>query len=303
MNGFNVYNDNDVINEFENGAGKFRLLVQDEDMEIFESNVNAGKSIICQPYESKDSINVIFIINGKFFHTNERRIISTGERITFKNLEETHHLSVIEDSKILMIRKKSFFTEQASTTDEVYDFIHKIQEKDQYTEEHCNNTGNLAVQIATFMKLPDHVIGNVVHAGKIHDIGKINIPKDILNKPSRLSYQEYELVKQHSQIGYDIIMKTIGNEDFARIVLEHHERLDGSGYPRGLKENEISIEAKIIAVVDSFDAMTSDRPYKKAMTDDEAILDLKAHANTWYDSEIINVLEEIIIINKNIKST
>jgi len=225
MNGFYVYKDNDVINEYENGAGKFRLMVEDNDIEIFESNINAGKSIICQPYESEDSINISFVISGKLYHTNGRHYILPGERFTFKNLEETHHLSVIEDTKLLMIRKNSFFTVQATTMAEIYSFIHKIQEKDLYTEDHCNNTGNLAVQIATFMKLSDNVIENVIYAGKIHDVGKIDIP-------------------------------------------------------------------------DSFDAMTSNRPYRKSMKVEDALTELKKHLSTWYDPEVVRVVEEIVEINK-----
>jgi len=299
MDGFNVFKDNDVINEYENGAGKFRLLVEDNDIEIFESNINAGKSIICQPYESEDSINISYVISGKLYHTNGRHYILPGERFTFKNLKETHHLSVIENTKLIMIRKNNFFTAQVTTMDEIYSFIHKIQEKDLYTEDHCNKTGNLAVQIATFMKLPDNVIENVIYAGKIHDVGKIDIPEEILNKPAKLSNEEFEIIKQHPQVGYDIVMKSMGNESLARVVLEHHERLDGSGYPNNLTADEISIEAKIIAVADSFDAMTSNRPYRKAMKVEDALIELKKHLSTWYDPEVVRVVEEIVEINKS----
>jgi len=299
MNGFNISKDDDAVEVFENKAGIFRLLVQDDKMEVFESNINQGKSIICQPYESKDSINIMIIIEGKMFHTNERTYVGAGDRITFKNLKETHHLSVLENTKLLMIRNSKHFNKQASTTDVIYRLIHQIQEKDLYTEDHCNNTGNLAVQIATIMKLPEKTIGNILYAGKIHDVGKLNISEELLNKPSKLSYEEYEIVKHHSKDGHDIIMNVTGNNNFAKIVLDHHERLDGSGYPNGLIGNEISIEARILAVIDSFDAMTSNRPYKNTLTITSAIEDLRLHCGTWYDESVVSALCEILSYTTN----
>lgn len=294
MDGFNIYKNDDAVEVFENKAGIFRLLVQDDQMEVFESTICAGKSIICQPYESINSINIMFVIYGKLFYTNQKKYITTGDRITFKNLQETHHLSVLENTKLLMIRNSNHFIHQASTTDSVYNLIHQIQEKDQYTEQHCNNTGNLAVQIATMMKLPEQTIENILHAGKIHDVGKINIPVGILNKPSKLTREEYEIVKFHSNDGHDIVMDILKNEMLAKIVLDHHEKLDGSGYPNKLKEDEISIEARIMAVVDSFDAMTSNRPYKNPMTIKSAIEDLRLHCGTWYDETVVSCLCEIL---------
>lgn len=294
MDGFRIYSSEDAVEVFDNKAGIFRLLVQDDDMEVFESSIKPGKSIICQPYESKDSINIMIVISGKMFHTNERKIIQSGDRITFKNLNETHHISVLDNTKLLVIRNSKHFIKQASTSNVVCDLIHQIQEKDDYTEDHCNNTGNLAVQIATIMKLPETTINNILHAGKIHDVGKINIPAEILNKPSALSFEEYEIVKRHSIDGHDIVLKTTGDNELARIVLDHHERLDGSGYPNGLKSDGISIESRIMAVVDSYDAMISKRPYKEAMGVKEALDDLIKHSGSWYDERVISALSEII---------
>jgi len=147
-------------------------------------------------------------------------------------------------------------------------------------------------------ELSDDIVENVLYAGKIHDVGKIDIHEEILNKPGKLTNEEYELVKKHPKSGYDIIMQTMGNETLAKIILQHHERLDGSGYPNNLTDNDISIEAKIIAVSDSFDAMTSNRPYSKAMLIEDAIAELKKHINTWYDAKVVAILEDIIEINK-----
>lgn len=301
MDDFNIYKYEDNIESYKNNAGIFRLLVDDEDIEVFESNINAGKSIICQPYESRDAMNVIILLEGKLFHTNERKYIEAGSRITFKNLKETHHLSVIEKTKLIMIRNCKHFISQASKTDKVYDLIHQLQEKDNYTEEHCNTSGNLAVQIATILKLPEDVIENLLHASKIHDVGKILIPKEILNKPSKLDLEEYDSFKQHPIYGYEIVMKETDNEALAKIVLDHHERLDGSGYPNGLSGSEVTIESRIMAVVDSFDAMISKRPYKEPKSVENALIDLQNHVGTWYDEKVVAALAEIIPFTYNIQ--
>jgi HD-GYP domain-containing protein (c-di-GMP phosphodiesterase class II) len=299
MNGFYITKDNETIRSHENRAGIFRLLIDNDDLEVFESYINIGKSIICQPYESINSTNIIIVLEGKMFYTNEKRYVGSGDIITFKNLDFTHHLSVVEVTKLLMIRNSKYFDQQTSKNDSTYEMIHKIQEKDQYTEDHCNNTGNLAVQIATMMKLSEMQVENILHAGKIHDVGKLMIPKEILNKPARLTPEEYEIIMKHSQYGYDIVMDETNDLELARIVLDHHERLDGSGYPKGLKGDEISIEARILSVVDSFDAMTSNRPYKNTISAQSALKDLKMHIGTWYDKKVVDCLAEIISFTMN----
>ncbi len=294
MDGFIVFKDGKAIKEDINKAGRFRLMVQNDDFEIFESHIHAGRSIICQPYECQDSMNVVFVLSGKLYHTNTNSYIFGGEYYTFKNLNETHHLSVEEDTVLLMIRKKGFFIEQVSKTSKVTEIMELIQEKDNYTEEHCNSTGNLATKIATYLNLSDKIIQNVLYVAKIHDIGKIHIPIEILNKPGKLTPEEFDFIKTHPQKGYDIAMEILADEEIANIILHHHEKIDGSGYPFGLKAQDISIEAKIICVADSFDAMTSDRPYRKAMSVDEAIQEIKAYSGKWYEKEIVEALIEVI---------
>lgn len=290
---FNIYRDGEAIKTDENKAGIFKLMVQDEALEIFESNIKAGRSIICQPYECKDSINVVFVMGGKLYHTNSKAYVMAGDYYTFKDLDITHHFSVVEDTKLLMIRKKSFLEKQITMTNQMSDIIHKIQLKDKYTEDHCNNTGNLAVEIATHLRLSEDIIQNVLYASKIHDIGKIDIPGEVLNKAGKLTKAEFQLMKKHPQTGYEIVMREIANEDIARVVLEHHERIDGSGYPKGLKGDEICMEAKVILVADSFDAMMSDRPYRKAMKYQEAIDELRAYSGRWYEKDIVEALAEL----------
>lgn len=140
------------------------------------------------------------------------------------------------------------------------------------------------------MKLHERTIENILYAGKFHDVGKIDLPMDVLNKPGALTHQEFEMVKAHSRIGSDIVKREIDDPYMARIVLEHHEKLDGSGYPAGLKGDEICMEARVILVADSYDAMTTDRPYRKALTHEQAMNELIRYRGVWYDEKVVDAL-------------
>lgn len=294
MEDFKIFRTGTSIKEDVNKAGTFKLIVNDIDFEVFEAEINAGRSIICQPYESHDSMNACLVLSGKLYHMNTKSFIMPGEYYTFKNLKETHYISVEEKTKLVMIRKNGLFMEQVSVTNKIADYMDKIQEKDDYTNNHCNRTGKLGVQIAIEMDVSEKAIENILYVGKIHDVGKIRIPSKILNKPGKLSKEEFDIVKKHSQHGHDIITESINNKEFAQIILQHHEKIDGSGYPNGLKGDEICIEAKIIAVADCYDAMTSDRPYRAALSNDIAINELRKYAGIWYDTRIVEILTKIV---------
>jgi len=168
-----------------------------------------------------------------------------------------------------------------------------IEARDPYTAGHQNTVSQLAVAIAQEIKFPEDKIEGIRIAALVHDIGKINIPAEILSKPSKLNEMEFSLIKNHPKTGYDIL-KTI---DFpwpvARIILQHHERLDGSGYPNELKGDEILLEARIIGVADVVEAMSSHRPYRPALGIDKALEEISQNKGILYDPEVVDVCLEL----------
>ncbi len=168
-----------------------------------------------------------------------------------------------------------------------------VEARDPYTAGHQRRVSNLARSIATELLLSKKQIEGVRVAGIIHDLGKISIPIDILKKPGRLSKEEFNLIKTHTQVAYDIL-KTI---DFpwpiAQIVLQHHERMNGSGYPAGLSGEKILLEAKILAVADVVEAMTSCRPYRPSLGIDKALEEISKNKATLYDSKIVDACLKI----------
>lgn len=163
-----------------------------------------------------------------------------------------------------------------------------IEARDPYTAGHQMNVSKLATAVAKEIEFSSDSIEGIRIASLVHDIGKISLPAEILSKPSKLNEMEFSLIKNHPKTGYDIL-KTI---DFpwpvARIVLQHHERLDGSGYPQGLKGKKILLEAKIIGVADVVEAMSSHRPYRPSLGNDKALEEISQNKGTLYDPKVVD---------------
>jgi putative nucleotidyltransferase with HDIG domain len=161
--------------------------------------------------------------------------------------------------------------------------------RDPYIEYHHRNVSRLSSKIAEKIGLDDTRIEAVKVAGLLHDIGKIAIPAEILSKPGKLNDKEFSLIQQHRIVGYNILRNTRLPWPVAEIIHQHHERLDGSGYPGKLKGNEICVEARIIAVADVVEAMTSHRPYRPAHRMETALEEIRGKSGTAFDSRIVEV--------------
>lgn len=175
------------------------------------------------------------------------------------------------------------------TIDATIDTMSKtIEAKDPYTAGHQHRVYQLAIRIAQELNLPKDKIEGIRIASLIHDIGKIGLPTEILSKPTTLTEIEFSLIKNHSQIGYDILKSIDFSYPIAQIVLQHHERLNGSGYPNNLKGDEIILEAKIIGVADIVEAMSSHRPYRPALGIDKALEEISQNRGTLYDIKVVD---------------
>ena len=163
-----------------------------------------------------------------------------------------------------------------------------VEMRDPYTAGHQRRVASLSLAIAKEMNLPEDKIEAIHMAAIVHDLGKISIPAEILSKPGRLADVELSLIRTHSQVGYNILSTIEFPWPIAQIVLQHHERLDGSGYPQGLTGVSLLLEAKILSVADVVEAMASHRPYRPSLGIDKALEEITQKAGVLYDPDIVN---------------
>lgn len=254
-----------------------------------------------------------------YFIEATEQSIETRSEITFKEMsfitrvipvsnilvDETIYLIYFEDitsnvnlNKQLKYDKKLL---QKSFLDSILAFSEFVESRDAYTSGHQKRVALLAMNIATKAKITDQKLISTIYFGALmHDIGKVAIPMEYLVTPRRLTFNEFEIIKTHVEIGNKIIEHLDFPWDIKSVVYQHHERLDGSGYPHGLKADQIGIPAKIVAIADAYDAMSIDRPYRKAI-DQEVIFEyLESNKGTLFDSYYVECLFQCVADLKDI---
>ena len=181
--------------------------------------------------------------------------------------------------------------------DNVFMKLSGIRDIDNYTYLHSIDVCIYSIIAGKSLNLLPDMLNNLALGALLHDIGKCKIPPEILNKPAKLSESEFEIMKKHTEYGYDILRKTPGlSEDVARIALNHHEHWDGAGYPRGLKGEEIDLLSRIVAIADVYDALTADRVYRRRFMPHKAVEYLISNSRAQFDPQILNIFMDNIAV-------
>jgi len=205
----------------------------------------------------------------------------------------TKQLNQLYDNQVNLIAESM----EKTIEQVVKSFIVSIEAKDSYTFGHSERVSKYAVELAS--RLPEYrdkrKLESLRLTGLLHDIGKINIPEAVLAKPTKLTEEEYELIKTHPVVGGKMVEKISGLGQLKPGVLYHHERWDGEGYPVGLRGNDIPLEARILSIADTFDAITSSRSYRPAVSVAEAIDRIKAGSGTQFDPRLVRHLDEVMM--------
>lgn len=224
------------------------------------------------------------------------RVISKSkmqqEEVAEKSNYLTRHVELETKLKAALLSLKN------TTRATLEAFSETIEQKDAYTKGHCSRVRTISVAIGNAIKLSNDNIQILEGGSLLHDIGKIGISEEILNKASSLTKEEYEIIKMHPVAGERIITHIELFQPYRPIIRSHHERIDGKGYPDGLKGDEIPLDVRIVSLADAFDAMTSSRAYRAALPTEIAVEEIKLCSGTQFDPELVNVFldKEIFLL-------
>ncbi|MDF2614497.1 MAG: hypothetical protein K0S71_2283 [Clostridia bacterium] len=274
----------------------------------FEADLLVMKTRITLIVLGTSLLSVLFAFLGsKNLLKPLNRLIAITEEVAKGNLNTR---SVINSNDEFSALSKSFnnmldqINQLMKERDENYiktvkALANAIEASDEYTRGHCDRVGTISKKLMDKLGLPEKQRAQLEFACILHDIGKIGIPEAVLNKPDRLTAEEYELIKEHPVIGYDMIKEIEFLKESAEILLQHHERIDGKGYPYHLTDHQIRIEAKILAVADTYDAMSSFRIYKSdVLTSQKIVEELINSKGKQLDARIVEALLELIQNNE-----
>ncbi|MCU0491627.1 MAG: HD domain-containing protein [Chloroflexaceae bacterium] len=192
------------------------------------------------------------------------------------------------------LKLKRLVDELEQTESVIFMLALAVEAKDSYTEGHLRRLSHYSEQLALAYGLSREDARFVRYGGMLHDIGKIGVPDAILTKPAKLTPEEYEEIKKHPEYGARIVAPMRFAKEVGPIILSHHERWDGRGYPEGLSGENIPIGARIVAIVDAYDAMMTDRPYRQALSKDEALRRLRAGSGSEWDAELLAVFMRLV---------
>lgn len=243
---------------------------------------------------------------------HEQQEISKKEMVIFrKRFQRDNYIDLLKAVKHILskLTKGTLnYKEIEAVTSEMFEYIkepgcvihylNQVRDKDEYTYQHSVNVAFYAMLTARWLKLPEKMIREIIQSALLHDIGKIEIPSSILNKKGKLSDQEYEIIKKHPAIGFHMVQNNPSiSKNIAEAILQHHERIDGSGYPHHLPEQQISLYAKIIAICDVFDAMTQNRVYKDRVTPFDSFQMFLTQGLRSFDLHVLTVFMKNISSN------
>lgn len=270
------------------------LIAENHGVEIMLQTIKANDFVMLTPSEDEGLHEYAYIIDGNITLEAENESFKLGKNdfFSFAELEKTLIMKCAEPVTLLYITSKPTFENVKVFISNLDELINKVDEKDRYTKNHCQHVMDYSMAISRKMKCSAQITERLAISALFHDVGKCDIPDEILQKPGRLTPEERKFIYKHPIRSKELVEPNFGDE-IANIVLCHHERQDGSGYPQGIAGDMIPLEARIIAVADSFDAMTTKRPYNIPKTFEAAATELASMTDV-YDKNAAKALKELV---------
>ncbi|MDD2349953.1 MAG: PAS domain S-box protein [Synergistaceae bacterium] len=250
--------------------------------------------------EAHELLDMIKEACVRYNENNRSRSPEINISMGYSTIEE--ELELVEDAMKTAneyMRNRKLFSQQSSYSDIISSIMTTVYEKSQETEKHAERLAELSTKTGRMLNLMEKDLGELQLLGMLHDIGKIGIDDKILNKPGKLTEEEWVIMKRHPEIGYRIAKASHKLSRIADYILSHHERWDGAGYPKGLKGEDIPLLSRILAVADAYDAMTEDRVYRKAMSKKQAIEEIKKNSGSQFDPLIAKIFIESVLMEED----
>lgn len=273
-------------------AGSLNLMVSNKGFEMIEGTLKINERLTLLPPDDPNHSETYYILEGSL-KNDAGLMLELGDSCSTQGLQDTFIFTALGFTRFLYISSKPIFHEISHEMQDLLQLAVDIELKDGYTADHCLRLQRLSYATGQELALESHRLHVLDYGAYLHDVGKIKIPLEILQKPAKLTDEEYRIIKNHPSYGYDMLANTFMKEA-GRIVEQHHERLDGSGYPFALSQENILLEAYIVAVADTYDAMTTDRPYRKALDPQIAFDELDKYSNIHYPKEVVKAFRSAV---------
>lgn len=288
---------------FSGRADGLALLAKSGKLEIMTQRIEESSTAWLSPGEDEENFEFFYVHEGSLevtFDEDKTEVFEPGDSFFVKGLKQSILLRCLKKALLLYVANIPTFDEEAYWQEKLKELTLRIDEKDHYTRRHSHAVMNYSIQL--YRQLTDHCPGlslnDYVVAALFHDVGKCNVPDEILRKPARLTDEEYEIIKRHPLDSARILEPYFGKR-IADLTRMHHERMDGSGYPDGLKGEEIPFEARILMVADAFDAITSRRSYNEVRSMEDAakeLYELKEQYDPVVTETLLRLVQEGSII-------
>lgn len=289
VEGLKIGRRKDVQDKISKPSTTVELLAVQGTTEVTRQKIAAGKVFYLDAAGEWVGSEFIYLLAGRLLLKSEEKeiLLCPGDYLYHQGLGERAHFRVEEDVELLLVSSPPSFHLARAEIQEMMALVRAVEEKDPATEGHCHRIERLAISTGEQLGLLGDRLATLSHAAYLHDIGKVKIPNSILNKPGPLTDEEWEEMRKHAVYGSEMLADKEFLAEAAKVVRSHHEHYDGTGYPDGLRGAEIPLEARIVAVVDAYDAMRSDRPYRSALSPDAALAELRKNTGTQFDPLVV----------------
>ena len=302
IEGLTIRHRDDAVERVEKRSTTLDLLAKSGPVEVSRQRIQAGRHFYLYASDEWTGFELIYVLEGCLTidraddaeSDEEPVLLRAGDYMYHNGLPRKVYFRACEEVELLLVSSAPSFDLARDGVEDMAAMARSVEEKDAATQGHCRRLVHMAIQTGEMLGLHGQSLIDLSYAAYLHDIGKLRVPSSILGKEDLLTEEEWAEMKRHPEHGADML----GEKDFvggaAEIVKTHHERFDGFGYPDGLRAEGIPIGARIIAVVDTYDAITSTRPYQRAEAKREAIAELKKNAGTQFDPEVVEAFIQVV---------